>query len=87
MTRNKFYQAKHATPTNNLSTSKAHNLFLQVNDNIEMKDTYKVTIVHPPIDEKDVLNKEFCDSNLLFSSNKKDILSKNITELRKGELD
>ena len=86
MTRNKFYQAKQATPTNNLSTSKAHNLFLQVNDHIGMKNTYKVTIVHPPIDEKDVLNKEF-DSNLLFSSNKKDILSKNITELRKGELD
>ena len=52
-----------------------------------MKDTYKITNVHPPIDEKDVVNKEFCDNNLLSSNNKKDILSKNITELRKGEFD
>ena len=52
-----------------------------------MKDTYKITNVHPPIDEKDVVNKAFCDNNLLSSNNKIDILSKNITELRKGELD
>ena len=52
-----------------------------------MKDTYKITNVHPPIDEKDVVNKEYCDNNLLSSSNKIDILSKNITELRKGEFD
>ena len=51
-----------------------------------MKDTYKITNVHPPIDEKDVVNKEYCDNNL-SSSNKIDILSKNITELRKGEFD
>ena len=36
--------------------------------------------------EKDVVNKEYCDNNLLNSSNKVDILSKNITELRKGDL-
>ena len=52
-----------------------------------MKDTYKITIVHPPIDEKDVVNKEHCDNNLLSSNNKIDILSKNITELRKVEFD
>ena len=52
-----------------------------------MKDTYKITNVHPPIDEKDVVNKEYCDNNLLSSSNKIDILSRNITELRKGDLD
>ena len=52
-----------------------------------MKDTYKTTNVHPPTDEKDVANKEYCDKNLLSSSNKIDILSKNITELRKGEFD
>ena len=52
-----------------------------------MKDTYKITNVHPPIDEKDVVNKEYCDNNLLFSSNKIDILSRNITELRKGDFD
>ena len=52
-----------------------------------MKDTYKITNVHPPIDEKDVVNKEYCDNNLLSSNNKIDILSKNITELRKGEFD
>ena len=52
-----------------------------------MKDAYKITNVHPPIDEEDVVNKEYCDNNLLSSSNKIDILSKNITELRKGDFD
>ena len=52
-----------------------------------MKDTYKITNVHPPIDEKDVVNKEYCDNNLLSSINKIDIFSKNITELRKCEFD
>ena len=51
-----------------------------------MKDTYKITNVHPPIDEKDVVNKEYCD-NTLSSSNKIDILSKNITELRKSNFE
>ena len=50
-----------------------------------MKDTYKITNVHPPRDEKDVVNKEYCDNNLLSSSNKIGILSRNITELRKGD--
>ena len=95
MTRNRFNQAKHqsgnpligSTSTNNLTLSKARGLFLEDNDNIDMKDTYKITNVHPPIDEKDVVNKEYCDNNLLSSNNKIDILSKNITELRKGEFD
>ena len=52
-----------------------------------MKDTYKITNVHPPRDEQDVVNKEYCDNNLLSSSNKTDILSRNITELRKGDFD
>ena len=52
-----------------------------------MKDTYKITNVHPPTDEKDVVNNEYSDNNLLSSSNKIDILSKNITELRKGDFD
>ena len=88
MTRNRFNQAKDqstSTPTNNLTLSKAHGLFLEDNDNINMKDTYKIINVRPPIDEKDVVNKEYCDDNLLFSNNKNDILSKNITELRKGK--
>ena len=90
MTRNRFNQAKHqstSTPTNNLTQSKARGLFLEVNDNIDMKDTYKITNVHPPIDEKNVVNKEYCDNNLLSSNNKIDILSKNITELRKGKFE
>ena len=90
MTRNRFNQAKHkstSTSTNNLTLSKARELFLEDNDNIDMKDTYKITNIHPPIDEKDVVNKEYCDSNLLSSSNKIDILRKNITELRKGDFD
>ena len=52
-----------------------------------MKVTYKITNVHPPIDEKGAVNKEFCVSNLLSSSNKINILSKNITKRRKVELD
>ena len=43
--------------------------------------------VHPPIVEKDVVNKEYCDNNLLSSSNKIDILRRNITELRKDDFD
>ena len=58
MTRNRFNQAKHqststSSSTNNLTLSKARGLFLEDNDNIDMKDTYKVTNVHPPIDEKE----------------------------------
>ena len=88
MTRNRFNQAKHHIRNgNNLTLSKARGLFLEDNDNIDMKDAYKITNVHPPIDEKDVVNKEYCDNNLLSSSNKIDILSKNITELRKGVFD
>ena len=33
------------------------------------------------MDEKGVVNKEFCDKNKFSSSNKLDILSRNITEL------
>ena len=87
MTRNGFNQAKQASSNISLSPSKARQLFLEVNDNIDMKDTYKITNVHPPIDEKDVVNKEYCDNNLLSSSNKIDILRRNITELRKGDFD
>ena len=95
MTRNRFNQAKHqsgnpllgSTSTNNLTLSKARGLFIEDKDNIDVKDTYKITNVHPPIDEKDVVNKEYCDNNLLSSNNKIDILSKNITELTKGEFD
>ena len=35
--------------------------------------------------KKNVINKGYCDNNLLSSSNKIDILRRNITELRKGE--
>ena len=93
MTRNRFNQANRSTgrwyhqSTNNLTLSKARGFFLEDNDNIDMKDTYKITNVHPRIDEKDVVNKEYCDNNLLSSNNKIDILSKNKTELRKGEFD
>ena len=95
MTRNRLNQAKNQsgnsllglTSTNNLTLSKARGLFLEDNDNIDMKDTYKITNVHPPLDEKDVVNKEYCDNNLLSSSNKVEILSRNITELRKGDFD
>ena len=52
-----------------------------------MKDTYKITNVHPPIDQRDFFSKKYCDNNLLSSNNKIDILSKNITELRKGKFE
>ena len=52
-----------------------------------MKNTYKITNVHPPTYEKDVVNKKYCDNNLLSAANKIDILSRNITELRKGDFD
>ena len=74
----RFNQAKHrltstSTSMNNLTLSKAHGLFLEDNDNIDLKDTYKVTNVHPPLDEKDIVNKDFCDNNFLSSNNKIDI--------------
>ena len=70
-----------STSTNNLTLSKARGLFLEDNDNIDMKDTKKlyiiicfkkivlyikteITTVHPPIAEKDVIKKEYCDNNL-----------------------
>ena len=88
MTRNRFNQAKHHMGNgNNLTLSKAQGLFLEDNDNIDIKDNYKITNVHPPIGEKDVVNKEYGDNNLLSASNKIDILSGNITELRKGDFD
>ena len=92
MTRNRFNQAKHqststSTSMNNLTLTKAHGLFLQDNDNIDMKDTYNFTNVLPPIEEKDDANKDYCDNNLLSSNNKIDILSKNITELIKGNFE
>ena len=84
MTRNRFNQAKHHMGNgNNLTLSNARGLFLEDNDNFDMKDTCKITNVHLPIDEKDVLNKEYCDNNLLttITNNKIEILSKNKTEL------
>ena len=74
MTRNRFNQAKHQSIStsismNNLTLSKARGLFLEDNYIIDMKDTYKITNVHPPTDEKDVVNREYCDNNLLSSSN------------------
>ena len=59
-----------------LNTNKAPGLFLEDNDNLNMKETYKITNVHPPMDEKDVVNKEYCDNILLCSSNKTVTLSK-----------
>ena len=84
MTRNRFNQAKPASSNISLSLSKSRQLFLEYNDNIDMEDTYKITNVHLPLDEKNVVNKDYCDNNLLSSNNKIYILSRNITELRKG---
>ena len=51
-----------------------------------MKNTHKNTNLYPFTDEKDVVDKEYCDNSLL-SYSKKYILCKNITELRNAELD
>ena len=79
MTRNRVNQVKQqallGSAKINITTKKARQLFLEDNDNIDMKDTYKNTNEHPPIDEKDVVSKEYCDNNLLSSSNKIDISS------------
>ena len=87
MTRNRFNQAKQASSNFSLSPSKARQLFLEDNDNIDIQENYKITNVHPAINEKYVVNKEYCDNNLLSSSNKIDILSRNVTELRTGDFD
>ena len=42
---------------NNLTLSKARGFFLEDNDNIDMKDTYKITNVHPPTEKKMLLIK------------------------------
>ena len=62
-------------------------LLLEDNDNIDMKDTYKITNVHPPIVEKYVVDKDYRYSNSLSSSNKINILIKNITQLKKVDFD
>ena len=59
MTRNRFNQAKQQGASSNyLTLSKARDLFLEDNDNIDIKDTYKITNVHPLIDERDVVKKD-----------------------------
>ena len=94
MTKLEFNQAKKqsrnpllgSAVNNNLTTNKVRQLFLEDNDKIDMKYNYRITIVHPPIDKKNVFNEEFF--SIIFSSPKKnDVLSKNITEIRKGDFD
>ena len=60
MTTNNFNQTKQATYS--FSTSTANKFFLEDNDNIDVKNTYKMTNEYPPTDEKDVVIKQFCDS-------------------------
>ena len=55
MTRNRFNQAKQASSNISLSPSKARQLFLEDNDNIDLKDTNRITNVHPPIVKKKML--------------------------------
>ena len=60
---------------------------MEDNDNIDIKNTYKITNVHHPLAEKDVVNKEYCDNNLSSSDKKIIISSKKITEPSKSEID
>ena len=53
MIRDRLNGAKQAT----LIKFKACQLFLEDKDNIHLKDTYKIKIVHPITEEKDVFNK------------------------------
>ena len=65
MRTNRYNQPKsQGSLSNNLTLSKARGFFLEANDNIDMKHTYKITPVHRAIDEKDVVNKEHCDKKL-----------------------
>ena len=81
MTKNTFNQAKQ-----DISTSKAQKLFLD-DVNIDMKDINKIKNVHHPTENKEAANKKYCDINLLYSTNKREILSKSITEQRKDKFD
>ena len=90
MTRKRFNQANQQTVTssadrrNNLALSQAHQLFLEVNEQIEMKSKYMIKNLHPPLDIKLGVFKNYCDNNLLSASNNRtDILSKNSIDLRK----
>ena len=68
MSRNRFYQAKKQTTTtkisslNHLTTTKAHQLFLDDNDNIDMRKKCIIKNLHPPIDLKDAV-KKYCDQH------------------------
>ena len=64
MTRNRLSKVKQAAPTKILSTSKAHTLFLEDNDNIEIKDFYKIQYVQPPTE--DAGNRECLDKQLFI---------------------
>ena len=71
MTRNELNMAKQQSGNpllgsainNNLTTNKARQLFLEDNNKNDMKYNYKITIVHPPIDKKDVVNEEYSDNS------------------------
>ena len=51
-----------------------------------MKDALKITNVHSPTDEKDNVNEECCDNNLLSSFNKIDTLSEKYLNKEKVSL-
>ena len=72
MTRNRFNQAKQASTSNvSLSAaSRAHQLFLEDNDDIDMKGTYKNKNVNQHIDKRNVINKDYCNNNLISSNGK-----------------
>ena len=86
MTRNRFNLAKQPTVIsstdrrNNLTLSKAHQLFLKDNNKIDMQSNYLIKHLHPLLEKKDAVNKEYCDNTLFSYNNKTDILSENNTE-------
>ena len=95
MTRNSFNQTKNeGAPSispvdswHNLTLSKARGLFLEDIDIIDMKDNYKITNVHHLIDKKMLLIKSIVTITYYHLLIKLIFLSKNITELRKGDFD
>ena len=52
-----------------------------------MKSNFIMKNLRPPLDMKNNVNKEYCYNNFLSCNNTSDILSKNITELRKGDFE
>ena len=69
MTRNRSNQYKHLIlkPTNIITTSKPHQLFLEDNESIDMINKHIVKNLPIPTNIKDSVKEEYCNNNLITS--------------------